>query len=265
MATITDEMLTMEHAISDRLRTAVTLEKRGVDSFRVATPFHFADGDELKIILVRTPDGKWKITDEGHTLMYLSYYNFDVSTDTRASVMRSILDSHYMNDEDGRLTITAYSDEEAASAIFTFAQGLLKVSDMTMWKNERKKSLFTEEFKSSVTIGARGRRLVFDYNDEQADPQRLYPVDCAVTMKNGKIAHVYGAGSVEKARNTIIYMSYYEHIKIYVPNCVVLFEPMNYGKTRQQLEDFADKILSSPKTAEERLDMFFRKYEDNAA
>jgi len=39
---------------------------------------------------------------------------------------------------------------------------------------------------------------------------------------------------------------------------------MDFGKTKIMLEEVADKILSSPKSAKDRLDPFLRKYEEAA-
>lgn len=49
----------------------ISLEPRGVDRFLVHTGFTFQDGDELHIVL-KKKDGRWIITDDAHTLMWLS-------------------------------------------------------------------------------------------------------------------------------------------------------------------------------------------------
>ncbi|MDD3673474.1 MAG: DUF1828 domain-containing protein [Synergistaceae bacterium] len=255
---------TLEENISSRLRTAVSLEPRGINSYRVNTPFNFSDGDDLKIIINKSENGKWTITDEGHTLMYLSYYNMDINAGTRADILSSILKSHYMHEDGGRLILEADTEAEAADSIFTFAQGILKISDMTMWKKERVKSMFYEYFREGVTRGAKGRELNFNYKDDEYDPNSLYPVDCLVTLKNGHRAHIYGANSLDRANKAIISMYHYEKTGLNVPNCMILSDEMDFGKTRIMLEEVADKILSSPKSANDRLDPFLRKYEDAA-
>lgn len=42
---------------------------------------------------------------------------------------------------------------------------------------------------------------------------------------------------------------------------MILTDEMDFGKTKIMLEEVADKILSSPKSAVDRLDPFFRKFE----
>lgn len=252
---------TLREKISNRLRTAVSLEPRGINSYRVNTPFYFADGDNLKIIINRTESGKWTVTDEGHTLMYLSYYNMDISAGTKADILSSILKSHYMSEDRGRLVLEVETEDDAADSIFTFAQGILKVSDMTMWKKERVRSMFYEYFREGVISGSKGRPLDFDFRDKEYDPNNLYIIDCLVTLKNGNRAHVYGANSLDRANKAIISMYHYEKSGLDVPNCMILTDEMDFGKTKIMLEEVADKILSSPKSAVDRLDPFFRKFE----
>jgi hypothetical protein len=48
------------------------LTSEGVNRYRVFTPFIFEDGDHLSIILKRE-NGKWMLSDEGHTYMHLTY------------------------------------------------------------------------------------------------------------------------------------------------------------------------------------------------
>lgn len=258
---MTSDAHTLEENISNRLRATVSLEPRGINSYRVKTPFYFADGDNLKIIINKAETGKWTITDEGHTLMYLSYYNMDINVGTRADILSSILKSHYMREDLGRLIIETETEEEVADSIFTFAQGILKVSDMTMWKKERVKSMFYEYFREGVINGSKGRLLDFDFRDKENDPNNLYIIDCLVTLKNGHRAHVYGANSLDKANKAIISMYHYEKAGLDVPNCMILSDEMDFGKTKIMLEEVADKILSSPKSAADRLDPFLRKYE----
>jgi hypothetical protein len=59
-------------------------------------------------------------------------------------------------------------------------------------------------------------------------------------------------------------MYHYEKTGLNVPNCMILSDEMDFGKTRIMLEEVADKILSSPKSANDRLDPFLRKYEEAA-
>lgn len=255
----------IEKDITEKLKTRVTVASRGLNDFRIDLPFQFADGDALKIILKKINDHHWKLTDEGHTLMYLSYYDINTKAGERSNIFKTILDSHLMENNQGELGLDVFAENDISNAVFTFAQGLLKVSDMTMWKKERVKNLFYEHFRSSVQEGAKGRTAEFDVICEEHDPNKLYPIDSRILLENGRYVHIYAAGSMEKAKSAIISMSHYERINITVPNCVVLAPDIEFGsKTMLQMEEVTDKILSSPDVTKVRLDTFLRKYETAA-
>ena len=159
------------------LNTQIEIESRGIDTYQVHTSFILGDGDELKIILKRKGDA-WRLTDEGHTLMYLSYHDIGIDGVTRTAVMDKILTSHFMKDEDGRFVIDGIKTPgDIVDSIFTFSQGLLKIGDMSMWKIERAKSKFAEDFKASVVEGVKGRPLIFSYQNEEYDSEGLYIID----------------------------------------------------------------------------------------
>lgn len=57
----------------DKVSEKITLKEKGIGRYLVQTPFLFEDGDHLVIIL-KHEEQKWKLTDEGHTFMHLSYF-----------------------------------------------------------------------------------------------------------------------------------------------------------------------------------------------
>jgi hypothetical protein len=67
-----------------------------------------------------------------------------------------------------------------------------------------------ENFRQTLTAAANNRPCVFDYSDEQIDPEGKYLVDCRVTGKNKIILHVYAAYSDAKAKDSMLSMYYYD-------------------------------------------------------
>jgi hypothetical protein len=63
---------TIEHDFKKKGCDKLKLTSEGVTRYRVFTPFMFEDGDHLSIILKRE-NGKWVLSDEGHTYMHLTY------------------------------------------------------------------------------------------------------------------------------------------------------------------------------------------------
>lgn len=254
------DVIGLRDAISRSLNTQIEIESRGIDAFQVFTPFVLGDGDELKIVLKRTGDS-WKLTDEGHTLMYLSYHDLGIDSTARAAVMERILKSHFMKDENGRFVLDDIkTPQDIVDAVFTFSQGLLKIGDMFMWKIERAKSRYDEDFKSCITEGVKGRSVKFAYQNEKYDPDGMYLIDCLVTLKTGRPAYIFSATSADKANRTAATIYYFEKKQPYVPSCAVLQGEIS-GKPLLRLDAAVDKVFQTPQNAVERLDMFLLKYE----
>ena len=125
----------LEHDIIGQLRSSVSIEPRGLNDYRIALPFTYPDGDCIKIILKRNADS-WELTDEGHTSMFLSYYNINLARAAQSSFLETVLTSHYMEDNDGRFVMHGIANGDIAGAVFTFAQGLLRISDLSLWHRE---------------------------------------------------------------------------------------------------------------------------------
>ena len=62
----------IEHDFKQKVCEQLRLASEGIDRFRVFTPFLFEDGDHLAIVL-RRENGRWILSDEGHTFMHLTY------------------------------------------------------------------------------------------------------------------------------------------------------------------------------------------------
>ena len=63
---------TIETDFRRKIGERVRLASEGVNRYRVFTPFLLEDGDHLAVVL-RKEEGRWVLTDEGHTYMHLTY------------------------------------------------------------------------------------------------------------------------------------------------------------------------------------------------
>lgn len=127
----------IEAIIERSLHTPLSLQRRGLNDFRINVPFSFSDGDNLKIILRPMENGKFMLTDEAHTLMHLGYRNIEIAKKSaRYEILEKILMSHDMEQEEGRLVMKDIASEDTGYAVFMFAQALLKVGDLAMLKSE---------------------------------------------------------------------------------------------------------------------------------
>ena len=62
----------IEQDFIDKVSAQVRVLPDGRDRFRVFTPFRFDDGDHIAIVL-KKEQGRWLLSDGGHTYMHLTY------------------------------------------------------------------------------------------------------------------------------------------------------------------------------------------------
>ncbi|NCC85898.1 MAG: DUF1828 domain-containing protein, partial [Clostridia bacterium] len=248
---------------SSTLSGGFRIHQKGLDRFEVITPFTFDDGDTLPVVLKKREGGSWEISDEGRTFMYLSYYDIDMSNETRKRVLSKILSSHFMEGGDeGVLRMSQVAENDLTNAVYTFTQGLIKASDFTLWRREVSRSLFMDEFKLLVKEIGEAYPVEMDYHDTEKDPARTYPIDCSLLLKNDRRVNLFAVASEMKAKNSTITIMHYEQLKAPFTNCVLFEDEESLGrKTLIQLSDVADKTFSSLLVAKERLPIFLKKNE----
>lgn len=71
--------ISIEHGFQQSISTEIFLEPDGFERYQVATPFMFDDGDHFVIVL-KCVDGSWVFSDEGHTMMRVSF-DLDIDMD----------------------------------------------------------------------------------------------------------------------------------------------------------------------------------------
>ena len=121
----------IERNIQDLIGSEVTLLPYGINSYRVITPFLFDDGDNLSIVL-KNQNEKWLLTDEGHTLMHLSYDIDDreLRKGTRAKIINNVLKRFGVEDQNGSFVLQIESDG-FGPYILDYIQALLHVTDIS--------------------------------------------------------------------------------------------------------------------------------------
>jgi hypothetical protein len=156
----------------------VDIEEQGISRFVIYTPFMFDDGDHFVIVLKREST-RWVLTDEGHTFMHVSYDEVDMSHGTRKGIIDQALLNFAMTNDSGELKLNI-PDEAFGDALFSFIQGLTRITDTKYWTHERVRSTFLEDFRELLERRIPAARRVFEYTDPDNDPDQYYPVDCRV-------------------------------------------------------------------------------------
>jgi hypothetical protein len=204
--------MTMDTILSDfreKVCEQVRLAQEGVERYRVFTPFLFEDGDHLAIVLQRE-NSKWILSDEGHTYMHLTYDidEKDLQKGTRQKIITTALSLFKVEDRDGELMLTI-RDDRYGDALYSFAQALMKITDISFLSRERVRSTFLEDFFALMSDIVPEHRRVFEWHDPQRDTQGMYSVDCRVNGMNRPL-FVFAMSGDDKARDATISLLQFE-------------------------------------------------------
>lgn len=164
--------------VADTVRVA----PEGLRRFRVFTPFVLTDGDHLSIVL-KQDDGGWFFSDEGNSLMRLTY---DVPERAlhrgrRQTVIGSLTSMFGVENREGELVLRI-ADDQYGGALYSFSQALLQILDLSYLNQERGRSKFASDFKELMTVAVPASQRVFDWTDSARDSGGNYPVDCRIDV-----------------------------------------------------------------------------------
>lgn len=131
----------------------ISLEPRGVDRYLIHTGFTFQDGDELHMVL-KKKDGRWIITDDAHTLMWLSYEDFNLS-ETRKAILDVTLSSNNVSFDDGRIYIDC-TGRDAGQCLMSMIQAILQTADLLYLSRSNVRNTYTDDVKQlmKATLGS---------------------------------------------------------------------------------------------------------------
>ncbi|MDE3242523.1 MAG: DUF1828 domain-containing protein [Nitrospirota bacterium] len=200
---------TIEQDFKQKVCESLRLASEGVNRYRVFTPFLFEDGDHLAIVLKRE-QGRWILSDEGHTYMHLTYDldEKDLQRGTRQKIITSALSAFAVDDRNGEL-ILGIQDNHYGDALYSFVQALLKISDVTYLSRDRVRSTFMEDFRTFMQERVPESRRRFDWYDPAHDPEGKYVVDCRINGTARPLL-VYALLNDDKVRDATIGLLQFE-------------------------------------------------------
>lgn len=150
----------------------------GTDRYRIFSDFTFQDGDHLSIVLKREND-EWILSDEGHTLMHLSYH-LDVNgllQGKKGNIIEKTLSYNFISNRDGEF-IHVVRNKEYGPALFQMIQGLMRISDISFLSREVKRSNFIEEVLRDIeSIPELSGKFMRSWVSSEFDPEGKYPAD----------------------------------------------------------------------------------------
>lgn len=227
----------IREAIGRSYCSRTTLEPRGIDRYLVHTGFTFQDGDEIHIVLARRGD-RWYLTDEAHTLMWLSYEEFNL-TDTRRSALEVTLASNNVSFEDGRILVDC-TGRDAGQCLMSMIQAILQTADLLYLDRTAVRNTYTEDVKR-LMADALGDRCQFDkvitHNGEE------YHVD--VYVDSDTPLYVFSVSNTNNFKDVLItVLALGAEAKLDFTSLVFLDQNVKLGDNNKvKLNNHVDKLL----------------------
>jgi hypothetical protein len=254
-------MESIEAAFRAGVADQVRVIPEGSARFRVFTPFQFPDGDHLAIVLRRI-DSQWVLSDEGHTLMHLSYSidDADLTRGGRAELIDAALKTFDILEADGTLSLPV-PDNAFGESLFDYVQALLKITDVTYLTRERVQTTFLEDLRNLVFSRFPGQRATARWHEPQLDPEAKYEVDYRIESRSGQPVFVFGLPNDDKVRDATITLLQLEEWQL-PGNSIGIFEDQQTitRKVLARFTDHVDRQFSSLAGNEDRIAAYIERF-----
>ena len=250
---------TIERDFHEKVSSKIRLAAEGMERFRVFTPFMFDDGDHLDIVL-RKEGARWVLSDEAHTYMHLTYDidEKDLHGGTRQKIISNTLSMFQIEDRDGELILDVLEDRYG-DALYSFVQGLLKISDVSYLSRERVLSTFMDDFRTVMSETVPEERRSFDWSDPEHDPQGMYTVDCRVNGVHRPL-FVHALAGDGRTRDATIALLQFERWEIPFRSLAIFEDQESISrKVLARFSDVCEKQFSSLTSNRERIARFLKQ------
>ena len=198
----------MEATLCRALCGSVKVKKRGDALWQVDTPWTFPDGDGYSIYVSQAPTGGLRISDQGLTMMRLSYEN-DIAKlreGSRGRLLTQVLADAGLSEDDGEFYLDATA-EELGTSVLRIGQALTRVHDLTFLNRLRVESTFYEDLREKLQTVVGAERLTEGYVLPGVANARDYPVDYFVSGGTLPL-YLFGVPNRDKARLATIILQH---------------------------------------------------------
>ena len=256
------ELNTLKSDFRKKIANSIDVVGAGISRFQILHPFTFDDGDHFVILLKKT-GGKFVLTDEGHTLMHLSYSDLDLGKGGYKEIIDTTVTAFNLNNEHGELSLDIPEDRYG-DALFSYLQALTKIADIKYLVRERIKSLFFQELKAYLSDTIPESKRTFDYCNAKLDTQKIYPVDCRLETSSKPI-FIFGIENDNKCQTATNIIYWWE--KQQEPFEVMAIHENQEDLNRRVLARFSDvcgrQFSSLPSNRERIKDFIVEKLNGN--
>lgn len=187
---------------------SVAVHQRGEGLWQVDTPWTFPDGDGYSVYVSPAPTGGLRISDQGLTMMRLSYEN-DIGKlreGTRGRLLAQVLADAGLSEDEGEFFLDATA-EDLGSGVLRIGQALTRVHDLTFLNRVRAESTFYEDLREKLQAVVGAERLTEGYVVPGVANARDYPVDYLVA--GGAVPlYLFGVPNRDKARLATIILQH---------------------------------------------------------
>lgn len=174
-------------------------EEIGIGEYSVHTNMYYDDGDEFHIVMKEVDEG-YVLTDEGHTMMWLSYegYNF---TDVRKKLLSGIISQNNVSFDDERINVSVDSPSKVGPALLSLIQAVMQISNLRYLSRNNVASTFLEDIRTAFKESNLGSICEYGKKIPAGGGNSIEP-DIYIGLERPVL--VFGANNSERAKEVFI-------------------------------------------------------------
>lgn len=229
-------------------------EDLGNDEYLVHTGMCYDDGDEFHIVMI-IADRTCTLTDEGHTMMWLSYENYHF-TEMRKSLLDGILCQNGVTLEKGCLSVTVDDPADAGRALVSLVQAIMQTADLRYLSHGNVVNTFVDDLRSAFASSRLSGMCEFGKRIPASDGSSIEP-DVCINAESPVL--VFGAGNTERAKEVFIELLLLRDDESHYRTVVVIDSDAGIPqKDRDRLVNAADRPVVGAENAVRVTEEFIR-------
>ena len=187
--------------IMESICSLYKFEDIGNGEYLVHTNMYFDDGDELYIVMMES-DGGYTLTDEGHTMMWLSYEELRF-TGNQKKLLDGILGQNDVTIANGEILTSIDSPEDVGPALLNMIQAIIQTSSLRYLSRNNAVNTFPEDMRSMFRNSEIRNKCLFKKEVKMCDGNFIEP-DVYIDLPTPTL--VFGVHNTERSKEVFINM-----------------------------------------------------------